>query len=109
MPEAQLDVHLPRPLSTVLDSLKDDPYLYEDVWVEKVPGGPPRWLSDQACRRGIKGVLRLDRCTEEKARLSRESSNMERWFAAEVKAVAIALRISQRDGMSTPTALLIYD
>ncbi|KAJ7701006.1 hypothetical protein B0H14DRAFT_3527804 [Mycena olivaceomarginata] len=49
------------------------------------PKGPePRlWLCDEHMRVGIKGMLQLDRCDEEDARLWRETMALQVWFGEE--------------------------
>lgn len=63
----------------------------EDVWVTPMPGGCPRWLEDADVRKGILALLKLDRTKEEETRLSRESSNLLRWFSLELTAIELAL------------------
>ncbi|KAG8924039.1 hypothetical protein FRC02_010683 [Tulasnella sp. 418] len=92
------NIALPRPLSTVLDSLKDDPYLYEDVWVDSLPNGPPRWMCDEQVRKGIRGILKLDRCQEERVRLFQEGENMIRWYGEALTAVSAALACAMLNG-----------
>ncbi|KAF8584061.1 hypothetical protein K439DRAFT_1616948 [Ramaria rubella] len=47
----------------------------------------PHWLSDNAVRSGIVALLQVDRCKEEKSRVKRECSQMQRWFSTEWDAV----------------------
>lgn len=73
-------IAIPRRLDGRVDELKEDPELYEDVWVYPTAGGPPRWMVDQNVRSGIKAMLKIERCQEEHRRLYLESDNLLRWY-----------------------------
>lgn len=66
----------------------------EDVWIEPVNDSDqvPLWLEDQNVRQGIRGLLKRDRCVEERHRLGMESDNLCRWYGTELAAVELALR-----------------
>ncbi|EMD39021.1 hypothetical protein CERSUDRAFT_47795 [Gelatoporia subvermispora B] len=83
---------IPSPLSTDLAKLRDDPNLYDDVWISPLPHqGRPRWLEEQSVREGIQALLKVDRCNEEEARLHREAHNMCAWFGRELAATKLAM------------------
>ncbi|EMD30807.1 hypothetical protein CERSUDRAFT_60815 [Gelatoporia subvermispora B] len=83
---------LPLPLSTDLAKLRDDPNLYDDVWITPLPHeGRPRWLEEQSVRDGIQAMLKIDRCNEEESRLYREARNMCEWFGHELAATKLAM------------------
>jgi hypothetical protein len=63
----------------------------EDVWITPSLGDVPRWLEDADVREGIRAMLRLDRCLEERRRLGYEADNLCRWFGRELHAVELAL------------------
>jgi hypothetical protein len=62
---SNLTIPLPRHLSSELNILRDDPYLMEDVWVQSIDGEAPLWLTDVDVRKGIRAMLKQDRCLEE--------------------------------------------
>lgn len=74
------DIAVPRRLESKIDELKEDPELYEDVWVYPSKGGPPRWMVDPSVRSGIKAMLKIERCREERRRLYLEGDNLVRWY-----------------------------
>ncbi|KAG2021067.1 sentrin-specific protease [Coprinopsis cinerea AmutBmut pab1-1] len=82
---------LPSPLTENLVTLRDDPTLYEDVWITVSPEGIPPWLGDPAVREGIRGLHRRDRAQEERRRIGVEADNMCRWFGRELKALDHAI------------------
>lgn len=51
----------------------------------------PRWLGDESVRSGIKAQLILDRCIEERNRLSRERCTMQTWMQEEWRALEHAI------------------
>lgn len=63
----------------------------EEVWITPAPLEIPRWLDDVDVRDGIRALLKLDQCIEERSRVRREISNMCDWWGAETAAVAMAL------------------
>ena len=77
----------PEPLDVkTLYSLDVEDALWQDVGLEEEHGEEvpaPRWLADDATRRGIKAVLSRDRSMEEQSRLRREKSNMQMWLKEE--------------------------
>ncbi|EMD32924.1 hypothetical protein CERSUDRAFT_57603, partial [Gelatoporia subvermispora B] len=87
-------IPIPEQLSTDLAKLRDNPNLYDDVWISSLPHQGtqrPRWLEDQSVREGIQAMLKIDRCNEEEARLRREAQNMCAWFGRELAATELAL------------------
>ena len=85
-------IPLPRPLPTGLAALRNGPDLQEDVWITPSHGNLPRWLEDPNVRDGIRAMLKVDRCLEERRRLGIEADNLCRWFGRELAAVELALR-----------------
>ncbi|TFK54454.1 hypothetical protein OE88DRAFT_1624486 [Heliocybe sulcata] len=88
-------VPVPSKLSTDLSTLKDDPILLQDVWIEPCDVDPPRWLYDSNVRVGIRAMLKIDRCREERRRLGIEADNLGRWFGRELAALELALRLPE--------------
>ncbi|EMD40519.1 hypothetical protein CERSUDRAFT_44780, partial [Gelatoporia subvermispora B] len=89
---------VPHQLSTNLGELRDDPNLYEDVWISSPPiQTTPKWLEDASVRCGIRAMLKLDRCDEEEQRLKFECENLQRWFGRELAATKLALRLSNSE------------
>lgn len=84
-------VPVPRQLSTKLTILRDDPYLMEDVWVHEASDSPPAWLTEVDVRKGIRAMLKIDRCQEEQRRLGAEADNLCSWFGRELSALSIAM------------------
>ncbi len=68
----------------------------EDVWL--VPLGspsPPLWLDDTVTRKGIRALLKYDRCIEERRRIGNEADHLSRWFGNQLAAVELAIRSSE--------------
>ena len=85
-------IPLPQPLPTTLRALREDPHLMEDVWITPSEGAIPRWLEDANVRRGIRAMLKRDRCQEELRRLKREAVNISRFFGRQLAAVESAIK-----------------
>jgi hypothetical protein len=85
-------IPLPLPLPTQLAALRDSTSLMEDVWIVPSIGEVPRWLEDSDVREGIRAMLKLDRCREERQRLCSEAENLCRWLGREFLAIEQALR-----------------
>ena len=56
------------------------------------------WLEDVDVREGIRAVLKMDRCLEERRRLGLEADNLCRWFGHELSAVEVALATPSSKG-----------
>ncbi|EJD33216.1 hypothetical protein AURDEDRAFT_45809, partial [Auricularia subglabra TFB-10046 SS5] len=82
---------LPEELPTDLTKLKNDPGLLEDVWIVNLPRGTAPWLTDPVVRTAVRAQLVLDRCTEERGRLTREEKQLYAWLIVEAQAVVTAL------------------
>ncbi|KZV95745.1 hypothetical protein EXIGLDRAFT_594385, partial [Exidia glandulosa HHB12029] len=87
----RLKFPLPEKLSEKLGTLKNDPSLMEDVWLQTgtTPAGP--WLTDPGVRKGIRAQHILDRCDEEEYRVAVEEKNLYDWVFQEVVALESAL------------------
>jgi hypothetical protein len=88
-------IPLPTPLPTKLAELRNDQTLLEDVWITHCQGEIPLWLTDCDVRSGIRALLKLDRCHEERLRLGMEADNLCQWFGRELCAVEFALQQPQ--------------
>ncbi|KAJ7723854.1 hypothetical protein DFH07DRAFT_759343 [Mycena maculata] len=99
------DIPIPPPLATDLTGLRNDPYLQQDVWMALSGGAPPRWLSDENVRDGIRSLHVADRCAEEAVQLNVERRNLRTWLDQELAIVAYAM-ISAVSPASTPAATL---
>ncbi|KAK0457238.1 uncharacterized protein EV420DRAFT_1549515 [Desarmillaria tabescens] len=95
--EKNIQFPLPRHLSTDLAHLRNDDDLMQDVWMQMVPTEPPAWLVDANVQQGIRAVLQLDRCLEERRRLGREADNLLTWFERELVALQISLQNIEAD------------
>lgn len=84
-------IPIPKPLPTTIHQLKETSHLMEDVWIEPTSGPIPRWLESLDVREGIRAMLKLDRCKEERVRLGKEADNMCRWFGNELKNTHLAM------------------
>lgn len=82
---------IPRPLPTELTILRDDPYLMEDVWVSPSSQTAPPWLTDAKIRKGIRAMLKRDRCIEEQHKLGREADGLGNWLERQLTAVELAI------------------
>ncbi|KII84489.1 hypothetical protein PLICRDRAFT_117716 [Plicaturopsis crispa FD-325 SS-3] len=98
--QAEWSIPLPQPLPTKLADLRDGSNLMEDVWISPSEGLTPRWLEDADVRDGIRAMLKLDRCLEERRRLGFEADNLCRWFGRELAAVELALRRASNSSLS---------
>ncbi|KAJ6581867.1 hypothetical protein B0H19DRAFT_1331557 [Mycena capillaripes] len=87
----QCQIPIPLPLSTQLNGLRNDPSLYEDVWITPSVGEIPRWLEDAEVRDGIRNLHIVDRCIEEGSRLKLECTSMSNWLTQELAIVTRAL------------------
>ena len=85
---------VPRPLTSNLEMLRDDPYLMEDVWVSPAMQEAPPWLTDSKVRKGIRAMLKRDRCEEERRHLGRDSDGMCRWFGRRLTAIELAIKLN---------------
>lgn len=86
------NIPLPQHLKTDLSLLRDDPYLMEDVWVHPSTEAAPPWLTDPKVRKGIRAMLKVDRCIEENRRLGIEADNLCRWFGRELAAIELSIQ-----------------
>jgi len=69
-----------------LFNLDVDDDIWQDTGLDDNYDGddaPPRWLSDERVRQGIKSMLEFDRCNEEEMRLTRERCAMQEWMQEE--------------------------
>ncbi|KAJ6531047.1 hypothetical protein B0H19DRAFT_1082031 [Mycena capillaripes] len=90
----QCNLPIPSPLSTQLNGLRNDPTLYEDVWITLSVGQIPCWLDDSDVRDGIRSLHVVDRSIEEEERPKLESTNMSNWLTQELAIVSRALDLS---------------
>ncbi|KAL0567593.1 hypothetical protein V5O48_014405 [Marasmius crinis-equi] len=82
------NIPVPRTLPVNISSLRDVDScdLWEDVWITNSTP-PPRWITDEDVRKGIRAVLTLERCAEERQRLAKEATNLCIWFRDELYAL----------------------
>ncbi|KAJ7170428.1 hypothetical protein C8R43DRAFT_876050, partial [Mycena crocata] len=81
-------IPIPSPLTSNLDTLKNDAGLLDDVWIGH---SEPRWLEEE-CRVGIQALLKADRCVEEYHRVCREAENIAGWVSNRLSSTQHALR-----------------
>jgi hypothetical protein len=86
------NIPIPPKLDYDLRKMRLDGLLMEDVWIEPCTTTPPRWFSDENVRKAIRGVQRLDRCAEERARVTEEALNMVNWYQRELTVIEMALQ-----------------
>jgi hypothetical protein len=78
----------------------------DDIWQDIGPDDayddtePPLWLKDDGVRDGIKAMLELDRCDEEKPRLFHDCRALRYWLAEEWEAIESVIKISKEQGKS---------
>ena len=65
----------------------------EDVWIDQTMGPGPRWLTNVNVCKGIRAMLKSDRCLEERRRLGLEADNLCQWFGRQLGAVTLALKL----------------
>ncbi|KAL0573317.1 hypothetical protein V5O48_008639 [Marasmius crinis-equi] len=84
------NIPVPRTLPVNISSLRDVDAcdLWEDVWITNSTP-PPRWLTDDDVRKGIRAVTMLERCVEERQRLAKEAVNLCMWFRDELYALLV--------------------
>ena len=78
------ELPLPDALPVKLDDLCNNPSLMEDVWITRTAPEVPRWLEEVKVQVGIRAMLKLDHCLEERRRLGIEVDNLCRWFGREL-------------------------
>jgi hypothetical protein len=88
-PEYQIP--LPQPLAENLYEVCDDSYLLEGVIIGQTPEPPARWFTESTVCLGVRALLKLDRCVEEKDRLLTEAGNMCNWFCRELTVLELSL------------------
>lgn len=93
--DPEWNIPLPRPLPITIAELRKEPDLLEDVWIYRTEVAVPPWLGDSTVRNGIRGMLRQDRCLEERRRLGEEADNLCRWFGKELHAIDNAIVMYQ--------------
>jgi hypothetical protein len=91
------DFPLPAKLPTKFDALRNDPSLFEDVWILSNGEATPEWLSNSNIRAGINSLHVLDRSREERKRLDMEAENVFRSWVAELVTVSRAIRQEEGD------------
>ncbi|KAJ7660339.1 hypothetical protein DFH06DRAFT_989269 [Mycena polygramma] len=96
------NIPIPSALSTQLNGLRNDPALYEDVWITPCIGEIPRWLDDSDVRDGMRSLHVMDRCCEEEARLKLECTNMSNWLTEELKIVESVMETSTDPILALP-------
>ncbi|EFI28012.1 hypothetical protein CC1G_14504 [Coprinopsis cinerea okayama7 len=87
----EYNIPLPNPLPTDLDELRDHSDIMEDVWTTHSPHPVPKWFESAEVRKGIRAMLKLDRCQEEMERLGIEADNMCRWYGRQLANIEFAL------------------
>ncbi|RXW17203.1 hypothetical protein EST38_g8659 [Candolleomyces aberdarensis] len=85
------DIPVPEPLPTDIHKLRTKSHLMEDVWIERSVGETPKWIENPDVREGIRAMLSLDRCREERVRLGKEADNMCQWFGEELTKAELAI------------------
>ena len=85
------ELPLPDALPVKLNDLRNSPLLMEDVWITRTAPEVPRWLEEVEVRVGIRAMLKLDHCLEERRRLGVEADNLCRWFGRELFALETAV------------------
>ena len=65
----------------------------EDVWITQTPGVLPWWLEDINVREGIRAMLKVTHCREERVRVGAEADNLCCWFGQELSSVKAALAL----------------
>ncbi|THU87648.1 hypothetical protein K435DRAFT_681343, partial [Dendrothele bispora CBS 962.96] len=69
----------------------------EEIWQDFGLGDdkdeevPPPWMADERVREGIRAMLELDRCQEERARLRMQRRALQEWFVEEWQILTTAL------------------
>lgn len=105
--DAEWGIPLPEPLPLKLDALRSGSLLMEDVWITCSPGAIPPWLEDPNIRAGIRAMLQLDHCIEERWRLGIEADNLCRWFGRELRATETAVVLPASGWISVIVDFLI--
>jgi hypothetical protein len=98
MKDPTWNIVLPQKLSTNLTELRNDPDLYQDVWIsttDDLTHPAPPWLADAKVRIGTRALLKLDRCAEEQRRLTFEADHLCDWFGKELHAIDVGLLFAQ--------------
>jgi hypothetical protein len=64
----------------------------DDVWIYPSTEAAPPWLTDTKVRKGIRAMLKVDRCMEENRCLGIEADNLSRWFGRELAAIELSIQ-----------------
>ena len=68
-----------------------DEAIWQDTGLEdEETGEAPAWLVDKSVREGIRWMLEVDRCEEERVRLMDERCALQEWFEEEWKCAVAA-------------------
>ncbi|KAG7088856.1 hypothetical protein E1B28_012810 [Marasmius oreades] len=105
-------IPIPRSLPVELAALRDpeSSYLWEDVWIARSDSeAAPLWLVDESVRSGIRAMLTLDRCREERVRLESEASNMCKWYGHEFLGIEKAYSSEKYQKYKTIFNLLLLE
>ncbi|KAG7087085.1 hypothetical protein E1B28_013067 [Marasmius oreades] len=105
-------IPIPKPLPTTLAALRDpeSSSLWEDVWIARSDNDvAPRWLVDKSVRSGIRAILTLDRCQEERSRLQLEADNMCCWYTQEMIGIKAASSSAQYQKYKTLFTLMLQE
>ncbi|KAJ7583725.1 hypothetical protein C8J56DRAFT_1094564 [Mycena floridula] len=69
-------IPIPQHLPTDLKSLRESSDLFQDVWITPCEMTIPLWLDSADIRDGIQGMVKLDRCDEERIHLGLEGDHL---------------------------------
>lgn len=100
-------IPLPQKLPEDINKLRECDWFVEDVWLTRTSGEAPRWYQDSRVREGIRGLLKVDRCAEERDRLGLESDNKCDWYGKELCATEVAARDKSSKCTSTTYSILL--
>ncbi|KAL0572368.1 hypothetical protein V5O48_009603 [Marasmius crinis-equi] len=92
----EFKIPVPKELPVNVAALRDleTSHLYEDVWIT-ASQTPPRWLTDEKVREGIRAIASLDRAAEERVRLAAEADNLVAWYRYELYALKVMESLPQ--------------
>jgi hypothetical protein len=92
------NILIPAKLPTNLLELRDESDIMEDIWLAPTSDflkPLPAWMVNPNVRKGIKALVKLERCVEEREHIDIESKNLANWFFEELCALELASILSK--------------
>ena len=90
--------HIPELIEKSKQNIKEDnPEFLEEVWLEGAGDLRDPWLTDATVRAGIRAMQMIDRCAEERARVTRETHQLYMWAKTRTTALNAVIARDTRE------------